>query len=182
MRGHPPLGMFPGGELASLAIQQRERGAALPSEPRKIMRDCTTELLHLYNTDVGILIQYWRRRNCTFSVSCRVQLQCSSALPPLGFHRNYLEHRFEETESRFRENEPWGRWMQFYIWSKQQAEEHRRRLTSLTPQPTGAQRSILSCLRRCSPAYRQWLLTTPTLSSNVTEVGSLPPPLTAAHP
>ena len=65
---HPLLGMFLLG-VTSLLLQY-SRGTALPSEPRIFSED---------NTCTSAFVQRRCCRNCTFSVSCRVRLQCSSS-------------------------------------------------------------------------------------------------------
>ena len=108
LRGHHLLGMFPGSPFSSdtalylysyflylylhpicITLQwtgsilclecflgvtsrllQYSRGTALPSEPRIFSED---------NTCTSAFVQRRCCRNCTFSVSCRVRLQCSSS-------------------------------------------------------------------------------------------------------
>ena len=65
-REHPLLGMFLLG--ATSLLLQYSRGTALPSEPRIFSEDNTCAF-----------VQRRCCRNCTFSVSCRVRLQCSSS-------------------------------------------------------------------------------------------------------
>ena len=65
MRGHPPLGMFPGGELASLAIQQRERG--------RTAIGATEDNARLYNGTFAF-VQYWRRNTDTILTTSELHI------------------------------------------------------------------------------------------------------------
>ena len=67
MRGHPPLGMFPGGELASLAIQQRER------ERGRTAIGATEDNARLYNGTFAF-VQYWRRNTDTILTTSELHI------------------------------------------------------------------------------------------------------------
>ena len=69
MRGHPPLGMFPGGELASLAIQQRER----EGERGRTAIGATEDNARLYNGTFAF-VQYWRRNTDTILTTSELHI------------------------------------------------------------------------------------------------------------